>query len=74
MNFIDILLENDQIKLERGSDYIFTGYVPHNKDKSNVPISLIVAENESIGTYAKKFRGQKPHNIELFISRINSIC
>lgn len=59
-----VLLENGKIKLERGSDYIFTGYVPHRKDKmNNAPISLIVAENESIATYAKKFKGQKPHNI-----------
>lgn len=59
-----VLLENGKIKLERGSDYIFTGYVPYSKEENgNVPVSLIVAENESIGMYAKKFKGQKPHNI-----------
>lgn len=58
-----VLLENGKIKLERGSDYVFTGYVPHNGQEGNVPVSLIVAENESIGMYAKKFIGQKPHNI-----------
>lgn len=58
-----VLLENGKIKLERGSDYVFTGYVPHSRQEGNVPVSLIVAENESIGMYAKKFIGQKPHNI-----------
>ena len=59
-----VLLENGKIKLERGSDYIFTGYVPYSKEENgNVPVSLIVAENESIGMYTKKFKGQKPHNI-----------
>lgn len=58
-----VLLENGKIKLERGSDYVFTGYVSHNRQEGNVPVSLIVAENESIGMYAKKFKGQKPHNI-----------
>ena len=66
-------LENQEVKLNKGNDYIFTGYGMTDRKSSNqrVPMSLIVGSSEELDRYKKKFSGQKPHNIVSIDSPIN---
>ena len=70
VNNKDSIIDNTEIKLKKGNDYILNEYVKRDEEQ-RLPISQLVVASENLDEYKRKFAGQKPHNIVSIKSPIN---